>query len=92
MVHEIKTINEFFEPVIAGLKRFHVCKNDRDFKNGDKLFFCEYDGINYTGRNVLVEVDYILYGGHFGLVSGACIMSFKIIGKNLSILEANNQK
>lgn len=84
--HELKTLTEYFEPVRAGIKRFEVRKNDRDFKVGDKLLLRDYDGANYIGRNVLVEVDYIFYGGNFGLISGACIMSFKILEFDVDVI------
>lgn len=86
MLHEIKTSPEYFEPVRAGIKRFDVRKNDSDFKCGDKLLFREFDNNNYIGRNILVEVDYIMYGGYFGLISGACIMSFKILEFDVDVI------
>lgn len=38
IIHELKTLPEYFELVRKGIKNFEVRKNDRDFKVGDMLF------------------------------------------------------
>jgi len=67
--HELKCWPEFFEPTLQGIKRFELRRDDRGFQVGDELLLKEYapgrcvmpgrpDG--YTGREVLVRVDYIM--------------------------------
>lgn len=62
MIHELKTIPEYFEAIIKGEKLFEIRKEDRGYKVGDLLALNEYDSIKniYTGRSCLVYIDYIL--------------------------------
>lgn len=73
MIHELKTIQPFFDDVASGKKRFEVRKKDRDFKVGDYLALNEYipakvtnvpihivSGNKYTGRCMIVEISYVL--------------------------------
>lgn len=61
-VHELKTVNPYFEKVWNGDKTFEVRKNDREFKEGDKVFLKEYDAENdsYSNRVVIGRILYIL--------------------------------
>ena len=62
MIHALKTLPEYFNPVIEGKKGFEVRKNDRPFQEGDLLALNEWDAKTeqYTGRSCLVYIDYIL--------------------------------
>ena len=62
MVHELKELPEFFEAVASGKKRFEVRLLDRPFAVGDLLALNEFDerGEGYTGRSLVVGVDYVL--------------------------------
>jgi ASC-1-like (ASCH) protein len=82
MIHELKIYQEYYEDVIIGRKKFELRKNDRDFKVGDFLALKEWlpDMNEYTGREVLVQVTYILEGAtafYFGLKEGYCIMGIE---------------
>ena len=46
--HELKILTEHFIPVLDGLKRAELRKNDRNFAVGDKLVLMEWNG-DYTG-------------------------------------------
>ncbi|MGG5338543.1 hypothetical protein IGJ48_001237 [Enterococcus pernyi] len=59
MTHELKILPEFFEAVTSGRKRFEICKNDRDYKVGDRLYLREWNGENFTGDSYKAEVTYI---------------------------------
>lgn len=50
MVHELKTLPEYFQAVKEKRKPFEVRKNDRNFKVGDSLYLREWTGEEYTGR------------------------------------------
>lgn len=78
MIHELKTLPEYFEAVIKGEKLFEVRKFDRPFQKGDMLALNEYDKAaqSYTGRSCLVYVDYILANDDY-CKSGYAIMSIK---------------
>lgn len=77
-IHDLKTWPEFFDKIMDGTKKFELRKNDRDFNVDDVLRLMEYDPDTheYTGREHLVKVTYILKSG-FSLPEGVCIMSIK---------------
>lgn len=89
MHHELKTDPAVFAPVYTGEKTFEIRKNDRGFQVGDTLRLREtrFSGeemaqghpLEYTGREVSVQVKYILEGPVYGLEAGWCIMA---IGKH----------
>lgn len=70
--HELKCWPEFFEPTLRGIKRFELRRDDRGgFQVGDELLLKEWKpdqgqlqnapGVpGYTGREVLVQVDYVI--------------------------------
>lgn len=62
MIHELKTLPQYFNAVVSGEKYFEVRKFDRPFRVGDLLALNEYDAEEnaYTGNCCLVYVDFIL--------------------------------
>lgn len=63
MIHELKIWPEFFEPTLTGEKTFELRDDDRGFFVGDTLLLREWTKDNgYTGREIFVEVTYILSG------------------------------
>ena len=62
MIHELKTLPQYFQDVISGKKSFEVRKNDRPYHVGDLLALNEYNAEtkSYTGNSCLVYIDYIL--------------------------------
>ena len=59
-IHEIKCLPKYFEETASGRKGFEIRKNDRGYKVGDLLAMNEYDGEKYTGRALLLKVDYMM--------------------------------
>ena len=77
--HFLKTWPEVFQDVADGKKIFEYRKNDRDFQVGDTLILKEWQPLDagyFTGRVEKRVVQYILYGGKFGLPDDFCIMQF----------------
>ena len=85
---QLKTDSEVFQRVINGVKPWELRKNDRDYHVGDVLELREtkYTGIQmlyngkpleYTGRTIRGEVQYIIFGPVYGLVDGWVIMTVK---------------
>lgn len=74
-VHELKTVQPFFNQVAEGKKRFELRKNDRDFKYNDILILREWSPVmeNYMGNDVVVRVTGVL-DQFVGLQSGYCIL------------------
>lgn len=88
-MHELKTINPYFQNVWNRTKTFEIRKNDREFEEGDFLWLREYvprekydyDGESpYTGRELICLVKYLLTSDRFeGLARGYCAMSIVVI-------------
>lgn len=82
MVHELKTVQPYFENVYLGKKRFEFRFNDRDYKPKDILVLKEYDSKRkkYSGRMVIAVVTYMMNGNNEILNLGNyVIMSFDIL-------------
>lgn len=62
--HRLKIWPRYFEAVCDGRKTFEVRVNDRGFRVGDKLELQEWHPTTgeYTGRSVVKEVVYMVYG------------------------------
>ena len=60
--HELKISTLFFNHTKRGLKKFEFRFNDRGFALGDRLLLREFvkSESRYTGKELLVEVTYIL--------------------------------
>lgn len=84
MIHNLKTLPEYFIQYLIGNKTFEVRKNDRRFKVGDTVILEEYvpendtDGTDgYTGRHIKTVITYIFPGGEYGLSKEYSILSLK---------------
>jgi hypothetical protein len=75
MIHELKTVTEYFQAVFEQRKTFEARNNDRGFAIGDWLCLREIDAdAKYTGRAVFAYIPYILDGDRYCL-SGMVILS-----------------
>lgn len=75
--HHLKTETEHYQAIERGFKKFEIRKNDRDFKVYDMLYLEEVVNGIPTGRKLPgFEVQYILYGGKYGLPDDYCIMNW----------------
>lgn len=75
-VHILKTLPEYFQQVVAGIKTFEVRENDHNFQVGDILRLKEYiPETGLTGRRHEVKITYILPGGDFGISKDYVVMS-----------------
>ncbi len=76
--YEVKTAPSYFEAAMAGKKMFELRKNDRNYQVGRKLLQKEFKDNEYTGRELLQEITYLLEG-YTGLEDGYCILGVKNI-------------
>lgn len=76
-VHTIKLAKMYYEDVKSGKKSFELRKNDRGYKQGDILRMLEYAEGEWTGREMVAEVTYLLED-YAGLEEGYCIMALKV--------------
>ncbi len=86
MEHKLKILSEYYAAILQGKKTFEVRKDDRPFQEGDTLLLQETvtpDGLGYTGREMKVDVTYILRDSKY-VKDGYCIMGIKIISTNKS--------
>lgn len=86
MEHKLKILSRYYEAVLQGKKTFEVRKDDRPFQEGDTLLLQETvtpNGCGYTGREMKVEVTYILRDSEY-VKDGYCIMAIKNISTNKS--------
>jgi len=57
--HELKLLEIYFNPVRDKKMNFQIRKNDRKFKEKDFLLLREWNGEEYTGREIKAEIIYI---------------------------------
>jgi hypothetical protein len=80
MIHELKIWPRFFGEVLAGVKKYEIRKNDRDYKAGDLLLFHEWnpETKEYTGRSCEATIVHITYGHDLvpSALSGAPLYSW----------------
>ncbi len=84
MTHALKTWPEFFKRVENGQKPFELRKNDRDYKEGDKVLLQEFDHNTgkYTGKELERRITYVLFNAEkFGLKKGYVILGLEEIEK-----------
>lgn len=77
--HFIKIKPEWFDVAVCGLKRFEVRRDDRDYQAGHIVEMRDHDGVEYTGRSMLVHIDYVLRNNGL-LQPGMCVWSWSLVG------------
>ena len=80
-IHEIKIAGMYYEDVVSGKKSFELRKNDRGYKQGDKLIMLEFKDGKYTGRIVNADIVYMLED-YTGLAEGYCILGIQVTNYN----------
>lgn len=89
-VHELKTVQPWFDDVYKGVKKFEVRKNDRKFSVGDYLLLREFSptlgdlegGGTYGEGFILCRVTYILEGFTFAFQGNNIAMGIEIVAKD----------
>jgi len=79
-IHELKTIQPYFDDVWCDRKTFEIRKNDRDFQINDLLVLKEYNGMML--RNIVAKIIYILDDVNY-VKEGFVILGIKILEKCL---------
>lgn len=78
-IHRLKILPEYFNASLQGIKNFELRRDDRGFKVGDLITLEEWDGKEYTGREIRNrEIKYIFRNAEhcFGLMDGYVIIGF----------------
>lgn len=71
LTHDLKIAPEYFDDVREGRKSFEVRRNDRAYRVGDFVRLREFSAAsNYTGREQLRRICFILDGFSLGLQPG----------------------
>lgn len=77
-VHDLKTVDRYYDAVLRGEKTFEVRLNDRAFQTGDVVrlrrtnergYYTDFDTC-WTER----RITYILQGGQFGIEPRYCVL------------------
>lgn len=76
-VHEVKLAAMYYDDVKAGKKTFELRKNDRNYKEGDKLHMLEFKDGRHTGRTISADIVYLLEE-YTGLTEGYCILGIRV--------------
>lgn len=81
MRHYLKTWTQYFDRVLLRDKNFEVRRNNRDYQRGDVIVLQDFDpeSQQYSGREIVAEVSYVLLGGQFGIEKGFVVMGLKNI-------------
>lgn len=79
MRHELKIHPQYFKAIENGKKYWEIRKNDRNFKVGDIVLLREWDNTEYSGKEILVEITYMLDDKFAGLAEGYVVFSIKPI-------------
>lgn len=75
--HELKCETEYYQAVEKGFKKFEFRINDRNFTKFDIVTLVEVVQGIPTGRKISpLEIQYVLYGGTFGLPKGYCVFNW----------------
>lgn len=79
-IHGLKTDPDVFQKSYQGVKTFEIRFNDRNYEVGDTVILKETkysrkemdEGmpLEYTGREGMIKISYILYGPIYGLKEG----------------------
>lgn len=81
MTHYIKIAPKYFGDIASGAKPFECRRHDRDYRVGDTLVLREWlPGVEYTGREIIREITYILPGGMFGIMDRYCVLGISPSG------------
>ena len=80
-IHEIKIAAMCYEDVVSGKKSFELRKNDRGYKQGDKLIMLEFKDGKHAGRIVNADIVYMLED-YTGLAEGYCILGIQVTDYN----------
>ncbi len=80
---EKKIWSEYYDDVLKGVKTCELRKDDSNYCVGDVLILREWNGTEYTGRNVSVKITYILRNlPEFGLKNGYAIICFRRLNES----------
>jgi hypothetical protein len=78
MLHELKILPEYFEEAKKGNKPFELRNNDRDYKSLDFIYLREYSYENYTGRELVGQITFVLKDAEtYGLEKGFVVLGIK---------------
>lgn len=87
MIHRLKTLPQYYQPIIEKRKTFEIRNNDRDFQIGDSVILNEWDGEKYTGLfciGIIIDIFDISF-----LLPGYVAFTFKLLGEYEEINNGN---
>jgi hypothetical protein len=77
--HTLRTWPEAFNAVLCGEKNFEHRKDDRQFRQGDKVILHAWDPATKApvpdAPSIVADVGFVLRGPAFGVAEGFCVFS-----------------
>lgn len=58
-IHHVKLASQYYDAVESREKNFEIRYNDRDYREGDWLVLREWDGVNFTGCEVVRRITHV---------------------------------
>ncbi len=98
MIHRLKTLTQYYQPIIEKRKPFEIRNNDRNFQTGDSVILNEWDAldilivdlrrINKKTRRFFLRVfrRVLTFGKGFGIICNVSNAKY-FEGSLVSILE-----
>lgn len=83
-IHDLKIEQKHFEDIIYHRKRIETRLNDRNYQCGDVLYLREIRDSAYTGREILVVVDFVTNEYQLDSYVG---MNFRVLVHNVELKE-----
>ncbi len=81
-IHNLKTVNPYFQSIWDEEKTFEIRKDDRGFAVGDTLILWEWVDDEYTGRRITCLCTYVLTSEQFeGLAPGYVCIAIDVISR-----------
>lgn len=78
-MHTLRTWPDAFYAVLDGSKNFEHRKNDRQFRQGDKVILHAWDPATKdrvaNAPVIVADIGFVLHGPAFGVAAGYCVFS-----------------
>lgn len=79
--HDLKCVAKHFQPLVDGVQKAEVRRDDRKYQIGDTVTLHEGDlsleGFKYTGRKITAQISFM---SDFGCQHGYVVLSYSKMG------------
>lgn len=79
--HDLKCVPKHFQPLVDGVQKAEVRRDDRKYQIGDTVTLHEgdlsLDGFEYTGRKITAQISFM---SDYGCQPGYVVLSYSRMG------------